>query len=768
VVDGTSNESDEGARAGEPGADGTPGDGSLRWASGLPGRTVHGRYRIEMVVSVGAFTIITVALDQESNQPVTLKVVRPELVARPDFAEDFARHCEKAAALTHPNIATVLDWGPLELAPDSGTGTSATGTEGVEPTWFWVTEYLAGGSLRDLLDRGRLLEPSQALVVGLEACRALDVAHRRGIVHTEITPSKLVFGEDRRLRVVDFGLAELLGAEAWENPANVPTHVARYASPEQALGMEVDAKTDVYALSLSLIEAVTGIVPFAGDSTMSTLAGRVGKLTRVSADLGSLAAVLERAGRPDSDDRSTAAEFGRGLVQAAETLPRPEPIPLIMAGLFTSTPDRRPSDPTGGVERPVPPRPHIVEAEPAEAEPAGVEPAGAEPSGHAAAGAPVGPGGVVPLVVLTDIADEPDGPAVVRTVEPTRELVIGATEQLPSTSPVPPAASPPVAPVPAADPAAAVYDDEHRPRKGFKIFVGTMMLLVAVGALGFAGWLLVRTKSYEVPDLVGVDEQVALNEISGNGWTVQRELERSDEQPEQGNIVRTVPAAGVKLDEGDTFKLFVSQGPELRTLPELNGLPLVEAQNVLTELRLTPTEGDQAFSEDVALGSVISWTVFNDTALLAGDEVLPDTSIVIIVSKGPMPRATPNLANMTLDEARVALESVQLVVAEGEQVFSSDVEIGRVVAQTPAPDTPVERGGTVTVQVSKGPDLLPFPDLTGQLYTQAQQTLTDAGFGVLSLLGTTEGTFVSATVGGEPAVAGTTYLRGTTFDLVFL
>ena len=169
-------------------------------------------------------------------------------------------------------------------------------------------------------------------MVGLEACRALDVAHQRGIVHTEITPSKLVFGEDRRLRVVDFALAELLGAETWENPANVPTHVARYASPEQALGMEIDAKTDVYALSLSLIEAVTGSVPFAGDSTNSTLALRVGKLMPVSADLGSLAAVLERAGRPDSEDRSTAAEFGRGLVQAAQKLPRPEPIPLIADG----------------------------------------------------------------------------------------------------------------------------------------------------------------------------------------------------------------------------------------------------------------------------------------------------------------------------------------------------------------------------------------------------------------------------------------------------
>ena len=227
-----------------------------------------------------------------------------------------------------------------------------------------------------------------------------------------------MFGDDRRLRVVDFGIAELLGADAWDNPANVPTHVARYASPEQALGMEVDAKTDVYALSLSLIEAVTGSVPFAGDSTNSTLALRVGKLMPVSADLGSLAAVLERAGRPDSEDRSTAAEFGRGLVQAAETLPRPEPIPLIATGLFTSVPARQPGDPTGGHERPA-----TVPAEPA-APPVPTPVVPLDPDVP-----------VEPLIVMTDIADDPaHAPAIVQP-EPTREMVIGATEQMPATSP---------------------------------------------------------------------------------------------------------------------------------------------------------------------------------------------------------------------------------------------------------------------------------------------------------------------------------------------
>ena len=229
---------------------------------------------------------------------MTVKIVRPELSVTSEFRRAFRRQVEVAMSITHPNIASVLGWGETEFDGDS--------------TVFWVVEYLGGGSLRDLLDRGRLLAPSQALVVGLEACRALEAAHDRGVVHTEVTPSKLVFGEDGRLRIVDVAMAQLLGAEAWAEPATVATHVARYASPEQALGQQVGPKTDVYALSLCLIEAITGNVPFAGDSTVSTLAARVGKLMPVTADMGSLASVLERGGRPDAEDRWTAERVRQG------------------------------------------------------------------------------------------------------------------------------------------------------------------------------------------------------------------------------------------------------------------------------------------------------------------------------------------------------------------------------------------------------------------------------------------------------------------------
>ena len=733
----------------------------------LEGRVLADRYRVEHFVSSGANTVIVEGIDIETDTPVTIKVVRPERAIHASFRSAFKRQIEIAQSLSHPNIAAVLDSGELDIDGEN--------------TVFWVVEYLGGGSLRDLFDRGRLLEPSQALVVGLEACRALDAAHSRGVVHTEITPSKLVFGVDSRLRVVDFAMAELMGIEAWEEPATIATHVARYASPEQALRLEVDDKTDVYALSLCLIEAITGKVPFAGDSTVSTLSARVGKLMPVTADMGSLAAVLERAGRPESEDRWTAAEFGGALVQAAETLPRPDPIPIMASSLFGASMIQRQADRDADA----------LEAADAEAETvvevdvqSGDEPVttGDSPSADDSTIAEA-----VPLLVLTDIADDAastdaaatDAVAMERIVDDTDTVDIvddvaaaAPTEQLPAAAVAAAAmaTTPPTTQMNVIDPtpAGTIYDDERGARPWGKYLAIGLLVVACVAALGVAAFLLLRTKSYEVPDLVGVDQAVALNEVSGNDWVIETNRERSDEVPEVDHVVRTVPAAGEILDEGATFVLYVSDGPELRTIPELIGLTLADAQATLTDLRLVVVEAEPVYSEDVPAGSIISWQVQENPSLIAGAQVLPDTVIEVTVSLGPAPRPAPDLTNLTLDEATAALSGVQLVIARGEDEFSDTIEVGRVVTQDPAPATPVERGGTVTVRISKGPDLVAFPDLTGQTYPQAQETLAAAGYAVNSLLGTTEGTFVSASVNGDEVQPGATFPRGTGVDLIFL
>ncbi len=138
---------------------------------------------------------------------------------------------------------------------------------------------------------------------------------------------------------------------------------------------------------------------------------------------------------------------------------------------------------------------------------------------------------------MTDIADDPaNAPSIVQP-EPTREMVLGATDQLPATSPPWPMAPPATTVIPTAEspttrrrlhrvrsPVPSSSTTSGRKVASSRSTVAVVLLLVAIGALAIAGWALTRTKSYTVPDLVGVQEEVALNEISGNEWTIEREI----------------------------------------------------------------------------------------------------------------------------------------------------------------------------------------------------------------------------------------------------
>ena len=162
---------------------------------------------------------------------MAVKILHAALAEDEAFLRRFRAEAQAAAALNHPNVMAVYDWGHDDVP-------------------FLVTEYLGGGSLRTMLDQGRLLSPAQALMVGLEASRGLDYAHRRGFVHRDIKPANLLFDEEARLRIADFGLARALAEAAWTEPQGAVLGTARYASPEQARGETLDGRSDVYSLAL--------------------------------------------------------------------------------------------------------------------------------------------------------------------------------------------------------------------------------------------------------------------------------------------------------------------------------------------------------------------------------------------------------------------------------------------------------------------------------------------------------------------------------------
>jgi serine/threonine-protein kinase len=314
-----------------------------------------------------------------------------------------------------------------------------------------------------------------------------------------------------------------------------------------------------------------------------------------------------------------------------------------------------------------------------------------------------------------------------------------------------------------------IYDDERPRRRVGRILLILVLVLAGVAALTYAGWLLLRTKSHEVPQLIGISESVALAEVEGNEWVILTERERDDDFPEPDTIIRTIPVAGEILDEGESFTLVISDGPEFRTLPEFVDLRVEEAQAILAELGLIGVEApERVFSETVPDGSVISWAVEGSGGLVAGAKILPGETVVLTVSKGPAPRPVPVLAGLNVEQAAAAVGDLQLELAQEEEVFSDDVAVGLVVTQAPAPDVLVARGSTITIKISKGPDVVAFPAIVDRPYAEAEKLLIDTGFTIGSVLGTTEGTVISASIHGSSANEGDIHRRGTPVDIVSL
>ncbi|MGH9018171.1 MAG: protein kinase domain-containing protein, partial [Acidimicrobiales bacterium] len=278
------------------------------------GRVLARRYRIESALGSGTSATVYAAWDTVLQRRVAVKVLHPGLAGDGSFLRRFRYEAQSAAALTHPHVLSVYDWGEDDRGP------------------FLVLEYLGGGSLRDLLDDGRRLSVAQAAAVGVQAAGALAYAHGRGFVHRDIKPANLVFDEDGRLRIADFGLARALAEAAMTEPAGATVGTARYAAPEQALGKAVDGRADVYALALVLYEAVTGVVPFSADTTAATLMARVGATLPGHDGLGPLAAVLDDAAAPELDRRIDALALADRLNELGHGLATPEPLPLAGAG----------------------------------------------------------------------------------------------------------------------------------------------------------------------------------------------------------------------------------------------------------------------------------------------------------------------------------------------------------------------------------------------------------------------------------------------------
>lgn len=238
-----------------------------------------------------------------------LKVLTEEADDRSPFARRFTQEARLAASLRHPNLVAVFDSG------DSG---------GV--LWFTM-ELVEGSSLADVLDASGTLAPEDAVAVTLPILNALSYIHERGIVHRDIKPSNIMLDASGTPRLTDFGVAKTVdGARKTATGALLGTPA--YLAPEQFVGGQVDGRTDVYALGVTLYELLTGALPFAGENPLQIMVTRLSTnpepVTARRPDLDpALAAAVTRALERDAAERfASAAEMKAALQRWWEREPR--------------------------------------------------------------------------------------------------------------------------------------------------------------------------------------------------------------------------------------------------------------------------------------------------------------------------------------------------------------------------------------------------------------------------------------------------------------
>lgn len=224
-----------------------------------------GQYKITSTIGSGGMGVVYLARDTRLKRDVAIKVLPKELIKNSLAVERFMREAYSASALNHPNILTIYDIGKIEDIN------------------FIATEFVRGNTLRTYI-KNDSLNLTMALDIGMQVSSALDAAHEAKIVHRDIKPENIMLRRDGYVKVLDFGLAKLTEQgflkhdedladifEAKTLPGMI-LGTANYMSPEQARGLEVDTRSDIFSLGIVIYEMVTGIAPFNGETVSDVIA----------------------------------------------------------------------------------------------------------------------------------------------------------------------------------------------------------------------------------------------------------------------------------------------------------------------------------------------------------------------------------------------------------------------------------------------------------------------------------------------------------------
>ncbi len=595
------------------------------------GEVVDGRYRILHRLGSGGMADVWLAEDEHLQREVALKVLHRRFAQDQQFVARFQREAEAAAALQHPNIVSVYDRGHFD---------------GVN---YIAMQYVQGSTLKALIERG--LTPEQVVPLVRQVLEAARAAHRRGIVHRDLKPQNVIVDAEGKALVTDFGIARAGVSEITQTGSVMGT--PHYFSPEQAQGFEVTSVSDLYSIGVILYEALTGRVPFEGESSVAVAMKQVSQAPQ----------------RPSSINPRVSPALDAVVMRALEKEPGER---FQNADAFIAALDQAMREPGVG-------------------------------GGTAAFAA------LPPVVAEEELPEQKDnrkwiwiGLAAAAVVG----ILIGLLLTRDTTTEVPDVTGKQVE-----------FATAKLERQGFKVTEKTVerqaernTVLEQDPLPGTADedcaflTLFCKKPTVEltvsagpgqgvVPGTSELTEAEAIEKLEEAEFTPVVE-EVSSSKVEEGLVVYSEPHGGSTATHGSEVKIFVSGGPKQVKVPVLVETQRRGAVQQIRSRNLVPEVTEEETS-NAAPGEVIRQSPS------AGTKVAVGSTVSIVVAKAVKLTKVPNVVNK---ERRKAVELIRergLDPEVEEEETEIEEQIGRVIEQLPAAHEEVEPGSKVTLIVGK-------------------------------------------------------------------
>ncbi|MFE0700564.1 PASTA domain-containing protein [Streptomyces sp. NPDC058872] len=622
------------------------------------GRTLGGRYVLGHLLGRGGMAEVHLAHDSRLDRAVAVKALRSDLARDPELQARFRREAQSAASLNHPAIAAVYDTGE-DMSYNGLVGRTAP--HGGLSLPYIVTEYIEGFTLSALLRSGQTLSPQYVLDMAIDVLQALGHAHRSGIVHQDIKPANVMLTYTGQVKVMDFGIARDVRDSDLTRTSAIAGN-AHYLSPEQAMGLRADDRSDLYSLGCLLYELLALRPPFTGDSPMAVMHQHVQDAPWPPSHYNpavtpEMDAMVLRALAKHPEFRPRSADEMRAEVEAC--------LGRGVSAVITASP----SETDEGSE--VRGLPEGTDEEP---------PDGSNKKAAVLLGA-TGLLVVAGALLIGWLMFGSDGAADTVTVP----ALVGETLDDART---------------AADNAGlTVAVDENAPcEEQPKDHICSQTPQSGEVDRGETIYVVVSTGSpeVEVPDITDKDEGDASRILEGKGFKVSPRHVESEEKP--GTVLEQDPAGGRKLEKGTEITLTVAKAADRSTVPDLTGKTVSEAKELLAEHGLalgsaTEVEADGGLEAGTVIRQSISY----------GTEVELDSSVDIEVAKRVETVQVPaDIMGKTLAEARSDLQSLGLQVSVASDASSASDAV--VTSSIPQPGAEVAVGSTVTVITDKPSD----------------------------------------------------------------